>query len=226
MTDATWKKHPHSNDYNTGTNWTGSVVPDGIAFFGTSSVTHLFFSDTTTDMSVGSWTFKKGAPNYTFHFDAANPRFAFTGTGIVIRDSSVKIINDGDVAFLNASSAGKAHITNNTDLFFFEGTSTAGNAVITTTGNGETDFEDNSDGGKARLITQTGGVVDFDQGSGPLGDNKIHVGSIEGAGTYFLGNKILIVGSNNRSMTVSGMVSDGGFSVTLAAPLKKSAKAR
>src|ERR1700691_1330967 len=37
-------------------------------------------------------------------------------------------------------------------------------------------------------------------------------GSIEGAGTYFLGSKTLTVGSNNLSTTVSGLISDGGTS--------------
>jgi outer membrane autotransporter protein len=36
-------------------------------------------------------------------------------------------------------------------------------------------------------------------------------GSIEGAGTYFLGSKALTVGLNNLSTTVSGTISDGGF---------------
>ena len=36
-------------------------------------------------------------------------------------------------------------------------------------------------------------------------------GSIEGAGTYFLGSKELIVGLNNLSTTVSGFIAgDGG----------------
>ena len=35
-------------------------------------------------------------------------------------------------------------------------------------------------------------------------------GSIEGAGSYLLGSKTLIVGSNNLSTTVSGTISDGG----------------
>ena len=37
-------------------------------------------------------------------------------------------------------------------------------------------------------------------------------GSIEGAGSYFLGAKTLTVGSNNLSTTVSGTISDGGAS--------------
>ena len=37
-------------------------------------------------------------------------------------------------------------------------------------------------------------------------------GSIEGAGSYFLGGKQLTVGSNNLSTTVSGTISDGGAS--------------
>jgi autotransporter-associated beta strand protein len=36
------------------------------------------------------------------------------------------------------------------------------------------------------------------------------VGSIEGAGSYYLGAKTLTVGSNNLSTTVSGSISDCG----------------
>ena len=103
MTDATWKRHPHSNDYNMGTNWTGSVVPDGTAFFGVSDTTHLSFSaGFATPLDVDSWTFKKGASNYTFHLDFANGRLVFHGAGIVTKDSVVRIINDGDMAFIRA----------------------------------------------------------------------------------------------------------------------------
>ena len=96
MTDATWKAHPHSDDYNTGTNWTGSVVPDGTALFGTSDTTHLIFSQGTTTFS-GGWTFKRGAPNYTVHLvDLGASGFndlVFTGAGIAIKDSIVKIVS-------------------------------------------------------------------------------------------------------------------------------------
>ena len=54
MTDATWKARPHSGDYNTGTNWTGSVVPDGTAFFGVLDTTHLIYLPTSG--FVGGWT--------------------------------------------------------------------------------------------------------------------------------------------------------------------------
>ena len=37
------------------------------------------------------------------------------------------------------------------------------------------------------------------------------IGSIEGSGNYFLGSKMLIVGGNNLSTTVSGTIQDGGF---------------
>src|SRR5262249_23252131 len=44
----------------------------------------------------------------------------------------------------------------------------------------------------------------------PSGNNQITAGSIEGAGTYFLGSNQLTVGSNNLSTTVSGEIQDGG----------------
>ena len=53
-------------------------------------------------------------------------------------------------------------------------------------------------------------TVDFSGTSGPSGNTQITAGSIEGAGTYFLGSNQLTVGSNNLSTTVSGEIQDGG----------------
>jgi hypothetical protein len=61
MTDATWKKHPGSGDFDMAANWNPATVPDGTAFFGVSSKTSLTFSALTT--TTGGWTFKTGASN-------------------------------------------------------------------------------------------------------------------------------------------------------------------
>ena len=68
----------------------------------------------------------------------------------------------------------------------------------------------NSTGGNARFITNAGGTVDFSGTFGPSNNNQITAGSIEGAGTYFLGSNQLTVGGNNLSTTVSGDIQDGG----------------
>jgi autotransporter-associated beta strand protein len=60
------------------------------------------------------------------------------------------------------------------------------------------------------LIANAGGAVDFSGTAGPAGLNTVGAGSIEGAGTYFLGSNQLTVGGNNLSTTVSGTIQDGG----------------
>jgi autotransporter-associated beta strand protein len=137
---------------------------------------------------------------------------------------SATIANNNDLEFFNASTAGSAAITNNAVLFFntastagsaiitnnaflnFVDTSTAGSATITTNSGGSTGFLDTSTGGTARFITNVGGAFDM---SG-LAAAGMTAGSIEGAGSYFLGANALTVGSNNLSTTVSGVVSDCG----------------
>ncbi len=107
-------------------------------------------------------------------------------------------------------TAGHAMITNNsggeTDFNAF---STAGNAVITTNAGGKTHFFDNSTGGNAQFITNGAGYVDFSGSIGPNGDSRITAGSIAGSGTYYIGaGHALVVGSNNLSTEVSGVIAD------------------
>ena len=107
-------------------------------------------------------------------------------------------------------TAGHATITNNsggeTDFNAF---STAGNAIITTNSGGATYFYDNSTGGNAQFITNGTGFVDFSGSAGPGFDGRITAGSIAGSGTYYIGaGNTLIVGGNNLSTTVSGVIAD------------------
>ncbi len=131
--------------------------------------------------------------------------------------ASATIINNnfGSTAFgqsggADTSTAGNATIINNfhgeTDFNAF---STAGNAVITTNSGGATFFFDNSTGGNAQFITIGTGFVDFSGSLGPNGDGRIAAGSIAGSGIYYIGaGNTLVVGSNNLSTAVSGVVAD------------------
>jgi autotransporter-associated beta strand protein len=120
------------------------------------------------------------------------------------------IINNigGSTVFFDLSSAGHATITNNAGgSTKFNATSTAGFATITTNSGGRTLFFDTSTGGNAQFITNPGGIFDISN----LTSSGMTVGSIEGAGTYFLGAKALTVGSNNLpSVEVNGTIADGG----------------
>jgi autotransporter-associated beta strand protein len=140
--------------------------------------------------------------------------------------SNANITNNGNFNFFDNSTASNANITNNNNLNLFQNatlgnatvvnngslgfhfSSTAGNATIITNNGGSVFFMDTSTGGNARFITNAGGI--WDMSSITVGG--MTVGSIEGAGHYFLDAHALTVGTNNLSTTVSGVISDGGIS--------------
>ena len=156
---------------------------------------------------------------FAFFFDNSSAgTAAITNNGLLaFGDGSgaanATITNNLYLSFSGTSTAGAAIITNRGGGLFgglsFSGNSTAGNATITTRSGAETFFEGNADGGNARFITRAGGVVDFSASSGPSGDGRISAGSIEGAGTYYIGGgNTLTVGGNNRSTEVSGEIAN------------------
>jgi autotransporter-associated beta strand protein len=129
MTNITWKKHPGTNDFDTGGNWTGGLVPGSLdtAIFGDSSKTSLTFSSGNT--TLRGWAFNKGAPNYAFNV-ASGHNLTFVGTGISTKGSSVHLTIGGEIDFQSSATAGTAKILNNDVLQFFN-SSTAGSAKIT-----------------------------------------------------------------------------------------------
>ncbi|MGA2052573.1 MAG: autotransporter-associated beta strand repeat-containing protein [Opitutales bacterium] len=144
---------------------------------------------------------------------------------ITANGGTVSGANGGNIIFHSNSStsatAGYATITVNggsaggalgATLQFFIDT-TAANATIITNGGtnggagGITEFLEPSVGGTARAITNAGGSFDIsDQSGGGIG-----IGSIEGAGNYYLGANTLTTGGNGLSTTVSGVIADGGI---------------
>jgi autotransporter-associated beta strand protein len=193
--NATW--NGGTTDYNLATNWSTGAAPSGIATFA-GATPGLSFS---ADATVGEWVFNSPA-NYTFTNDHT---LTFNGAGISVTDGSATITNNAasNLIFNNGSTAGSAAIFNNGQLTFND-TSTAGNATITTGGPaGFTSFLGSSTGGNASFVTQSGGTVDI---SGITAGN-FSTGSIAGAGDYVIGNKILSVGNDNSSTTVSGVIS-------------------
>jgi autotransporter-associated beta strand protein len=152
--------------------------------------------------------------------------------------ASITNQNSGATAFIDQASAGSATIVNKdfggttfgavpgstataanatiineaNGITDFGAFSTAGNATIITKDGGQTSFFDNSTGGTARFITTGTGIVDFGGGpgpAGPAGDGRITAGSIEGSGLYYIGGgNTLVVGGNNLSTEVSGVIGD------------------
>jgi autotransporter-associated beta strand protein/T5SS/PEP-CTERM-associated repeat protein len=200
---------PNPKEWTQGTNWSSNPdVPDTTATFtNNSAATSVTISNLT---SIGTIQFTSGAPAYSFAVNLA--LFEINGLGIVNNSAfAPSFTNNGATTFTNSSSAGNSSITNNGGFTLsFTDTSTAGSATITTNNGALTQFGTNSTGGNARFITNAGGRVDFSGTSGPSGNNQVTAGSIEGAGTYFLGSNQLTVGGNNLSTTVSGDIQDGG----------------
>jgi autotransporter-associated beta strand protein len=119
--------------------------------------------------------------------------------------------NNGGTIFAANSNAGAAKITNrNGGATIFGDNASAASATITTNDTGATVFNGNSNGGNAQFITNDSGFVDFSGSSGPGGLHQITAGSIAGSGFYDIGGgNTLIVGSNNLSTEVSGVIDDG-----------------
>ena len=187
-----------------------------ITAFGDSNIEfHDASSAGNATLIAGSATRPIGADTNGFIF--------FNGTSTA--DHATIIVNEfAELSFApgffggGTATAGNANITNNGNTNFFQGSS-AGNATITTNAGGVTSFFGSSTGGNATFITNAGGIVDIsglgtfpDSGAPPVSVPGMTAGSIEGAGSYFLGSQTLTVGSNNLSTTVSGTISDGGAS--------------
>ncbi|MGJ5070482.1 autotransporter domain-containing protein [Bradyrhizobium oligotrophicum] len=117
---------------------------------------------------------------------------------------------DGHIQFNAHSTAANATITTNdgaSTLFFDH--ATAGSATIITNAGGRTRFLDNTTGGAAQFVTNGTGVVDFSGSTGSNGDGRITAGSLAGSGNYYIGAfNTLVVGGNNLSTEVSGVISD------------------
>src|SRR5215475_9197643 len=209
--DGTWTGP--DTEWTDGTNWSSNPdVPDNAATFSNNGApTSVTISD---DASINTIQFTAGAPAFNFTTRGTGITCDVNGTGIVNNSAfAPSFINNDNLNFNGASSAGNAVIINNNGaVLSFNNNSTAGNATITTNNAAVTQFNDNSTGGNAQFITAAGGTVDFSSTSGPAGDGNISAGSIAGAGNYYLGSNLLTVGGNNLSTTVSGVISDCGDS--------------
>jgi autotransporter-associated beta strand protein len=209
--DATWLAAPGSSDFNTGTNWSGGTAPGGTASFGASSTTSLTFSSGVT--FIGGLTFNAGAPAYTLTTSGIQG-LAITGAGIVNNSANAPtlIVNgENGLSFSGSSSAGNANVVVNGAgaALIFGGTSSAGSSTLTSNNGTAVQFDSAATGGTARIIANAGGI--FEVNGSTL--SNVTVGSIEGAGSFFLDSKQLTTGANDLSSTVSGVVSGTGGSL-------------
>jgi autotransporter-associated beta strand protein len=166
----------------------------------------------------GTDTATAGNANITNNSGGITEFLAATTAGnATITNNAGGFLNFGSGFFGDTATAGNAIITN-IGIVTFNAVTTAGNATITTNNGGNVYFSASSTGGTARFITNAGGTFDM---SALFPGGGMTVGSIEGAGNYFLGAKQLTVGGNNLSTTVSGTISDGGTSGGIGGSLVK-----
>jgi autotransporter-associated beta strand protein len=200
---------------------------------GSANITNRFGGTIFFGIPIPGSTDTSTAGNATIDNNNAGVIFsAFTNAGT----ATITNRNGGGVEFFESASAASATIINNNNGFVsfgqpvgtdtptaghatitnnfggetaFNAFSTAGNAIITTNAGGTTLFFDNSTGGNAQFITNGTGFVDFTESIGPNGDGRITAGSIAGSGFYYIGGgNTLIVGSNNLSTSVTGVIAD------------------
>ncbi len=175
----------------------------------------LFFFDRS---SAGNATINNGSFGT---FSSAIPEGVFFAGRSTAGNATINNNNNGAIAFgfpffisgfnpFDRPTAGNATITNNAGSSLeFNALSTAGNATIVTNSGAAVGFFDASTGGNAQFITNGSGYVDFSGTIGRRFNGVVTAGSIAGSGTYYLGDNRLVVGSNNLSTEVSGVIADG-----------------
>jgi autotransporter-associated beta strand protein len=184
----------------------GSTVFNAATTAGNATITNrlggaTYFYDSSSAGSAGITNRFGGQTVFGTAFGTDAPS---AGTAVIVNRFG------GNTEFNALATASSATITNrfggSTDFYDF---STAGNATITTNNGGATYFHDNADGGTAQFITAGTGFVDFSGSLGPNGDGRIAAGSIAGSGFYYIGaGNTLVVGGNNLSTEVSGVIAD------------------
>jgi outer membrane autotransporter protein len=143
-----------TSDWNTGANWTGNAVPDGMATFSGNGMKSLTFSSMST--SVGTLSFT--APGYSFEVKPLPAPFF----------SELLLITSNGI---DTSSTANVPTFNILDELHFINSSTAGLASINVsgTGNVQFNFEDRStmssaNAGSATIVAGVAGSTNDDDG--------------------------------------------------------------
>lgn len=214
--DATWLATPPTNDISSGPNWTGGAVPTGVASFDLSTRTNLTVGGFFSFITIDTLAFNAGAPAYTI--DTGLNFLTLGGLGVVNNSSNVATVQvTGGLTFDNGASAANSLVNGDAGTnTSFIGSSTAANAVITLNG-GLLQFTGIADGDNAQITANDVagfGRVDFSGTAGVASNSVVHAGSIAGSGAFSLGANQLIVGTNNLSTEVSGVIDGAGGLLT------------
>ena len=179
---------------------------------GSASITNRFGGSTLFEgnSSAGNATITNGSFGGIFAPPVGLGFFEASTAGTATINNNNGLIAFGVPGGGDTASADHATITNNAGGHLqFDAFTTAGSATIATNSGGAVKFFDYSTGGNAQFIASGTGYVDFSGSLGPNGDGRITVGSIAGSGFYYIGaGNTLVVGSNNLSTEVSGVIAD------------------
>ena len=200
--DATWLSTPSTSVFNTPSNWIGGVVPTGTATFNTSSQTNITFLAPPFTATVQTLMFN--APGYTFAL-AFPPELLITGSGIAASQATnfpTFNIPDGDLHFINMSTAGPAfinvsnlgNVTFNLEDRSTSSSANAGSATITAGVPGNNDdfsggfveFYGNSTAENATITAYVGSNIEF------------HDASSAGSATLTAGNATVPAGAGDN----------------------------
>ena len=214
---ATWDSNPTTGDWNTATNWTPDVVPNGpadTATFASSSITSLSLS---ADTEVNGIVFGPGASPFTI-------------TTTALGDLSIDaggVVNNSDVTQSFVINSGSA-------LQWFEGATAGANTVFTLNGGSSSGsafgyliFFGGSSAGEATFISDAGLASGapgsymqiYRDSTAGNGNFVIHGGAVPGAGGgYVEFGTDDAPGSNagNATFTVDGGSGDGAYGGTVS----------
>jgi autotransporter-associated beta strand protein len=225
--DAAWLQVPVSSDWEDPNNWTGGVMPTGVATFDATTLAAITINDPFVAFFIDTMSFTAGAPQYSFTM--VDSTLLMEVNGVVNSSPSAPIFNligcgCSDIAFENSTSAGNGiynltpgdiqfdafstagtatfNVQNGSSLSFFQN-STAAAATVHVDGTSQLQFWDQTSGGTSRVILDAGALLDLTNATAPM-----TIGSIEGDGTIDTGSfgyvSVLSVGANNRSTTFGG----------------------
>ena len=185
-----WDEQPEDNSWFNIQNWSGGNVPNGlndVARFGPSAITEIL-ATTVQNFSLAEVDFDSDAPVYTITIDTPTIVTTIDGNGVMNGSSNshtfhlqdgtrLNFVNNStageevnyvvdsssQLGFEDNSTAGTAQYMVDNAALSFDGTSAAGEAIITNTATvslpGVTSFSGSSSGGNATLIAMDGPIL-------------------------------------------------------------------
>jgi autotransporter-associated beta strand protein len=184
---ATWDLNPGSGDWNTATNWTPMIVPNGSSDTATFALSNTTAVSISANTEVNSIIFTPAATSpYTI---TANPGFTLTISGVGITNNSGRTQtfvtaddssgNFGTVVFSKSATAGSnISIFNEGGSINFFNRSSAGSATIENDFSHDfasTNFFDSSTAGNALILDFSSSTTFFDRSS--AGSASIETGN-------------------------------------------------